>query len=469
MLSNPCLIAVLAVLQGQCEFLIGSPLPDIETAAPSSGHHVDVGYGVNPADPATRIDLYKAPSPFPTPVLIEFHGGGWSKGQKGEFEPYMQDAGGVGIVEEAYAHGFSVVTVDYHLVTESAPPNCTPGAISNYFPAATSANFDAQRVVQYVRSRADEWGLDPDRIAGLGISAGGHLALWSSLTADASDADAGDPVLHHSSRLPWVVAVDTPTNLSADWISCNAAGDPPRPAICNYFGECSDVVISTSAFDRVRAVASPTYQALQHAALNQHFALYNVYRGNPGFTSSSQFSPALFPTTKVHHQVFGLLMGEALHRIGNDDVTWSVNLLLGEQEKCQTTLDVTKWLVDRAQAPILLRIEPDSTPIANPGAFAPSLHINLSDVLADDFFTSLANQPAQNAIELVLIGPAFSATLDWADLSILQSVGAVEIRGRKNRISIGFTPFNLGLFGGPVQAQLTVRQGGSLNVTRAGW
>jgi acetyl esterase/lipase len=37
--------------------------------------------------------------------------------------------------------------------------------------------FDAQRAVSLVRSRAAEWGIDPQRIGMVGFSAGGHLAL----------------------------------------------------------------------------------------------------------------------------------------------------------------------------------------------------------------------------------------------------------------------------------------------------
>jgi acetyl esterase/lipase len=37
--------------------------------------------------------------------------------------------------------------------------------------------LDAQRAVSVVRSRAAEWGIDPDRIGMVGFSAGGHLAL----------------------------------------------------------------------------------------------------------------------------------------------------------------------------------------------------------------------------------------------------------------------------------------------------
>lgn len=43
---------------------------------------------------------------------------------------------------------------------------------------------DAQRAVSLVRSRAKEWGIDPERIGMIGFSAGGHLALATATSFD---------------------------------------------------------------------------------------------------------------------------------------------------------------------------------------------------------------------------------------------------------------------------------------------
>jgi acetyl esterase/lipase len=43
---------------------------------------------------------------------------------------------------------------------------------------------DAQRALSLVRSRAAEWGMDPNRIGMLGFSAGGHLTAWTSTSFD---------------------------------------------------------------------------------------------------------------------------------------------------------------------------------------------------------------------------------------------------------------------------------------------
>src|SRR5581483_6874656 len=46
------------------------------------------------------------------------------------------------------------------------------------------ALMDAQRSVSLVRSKAKEWGIDPNRIGMLGFSAGGHLTAWTATNFD---------------------------------------------------------------------------------------------------------------------------------------------------------------------------------------------------------------------------------------------------------------------------------------------
>jgi acetyl esterase/lipase len=57
---------------------------------------------------------------------------------------------------------------------------------------------DAQRALRLIRSRAADYGIDPDRIASLGASAGGHLAGLLAARPDATYApvDAADGASH---------------------------------------------------------------------------------------------------------------------------------------------------------------------------------------------------------------------------------------------------------------------------------
>jgi acetyl esterase/lipase len=59
---------------------------------------------------------------------------------------------------------------------------------------------DAQRALRLVRARADEWKIDPTRVAVLGFSAGGHLASTAATHFDSGDPAAPDPVERQSCR-----------------------------------------------------------------------------------------------------------------------------------------------------------------------------------------------------------------------------------------------------------------------------
>jgi len=59
---------------------------------------------------------------------------------------------------------------------------------------------DAARALRTVRANAVAWKIDPNRIAIMGSSAGGHLASTLLTHFDAGDADSSDPIERVSSR-----------------------------------------------------------------------------------------------------------------------------------------------------------------------------------------------------------------------------------------------------------------------------
>ncbi|MFC4809401.1 alpha/beta hydrolase [Paenibacillus sp. GCM10023250] len=60
--------------------------------------------------------------------------------------------------------------------------------------------LDAQRAIRCVRLRAEEYGIDPERIGILGFSAGGHLAASAATLYETGRPDADDPAERLSSR-----------------------------------------------------------------------------------------------------------------------------------------------------------------------------------------------------------------------------------------------------------------------------
>jgi acetyl esterase/lipase len=71
---------------------------------------------------------------------------------------------------------------------------------------------DLHRAVRFVRSRADEFHIDPERIGIYGASAGGHLSLMMATAGEPGAPEAKDPVDRQSSRVQAVACFFPPTD-----------------------------------------------------------------------------------------------------------------------------------------------------------------------------------------------------------------------------------------------------------------
>jgi acetyl esterase/lipase len=60
--------------------------------------------------------------------------------------------------------------------------------------------LDVQRAIRTVRAKAEEFGVDPERIGVMGFSAGGHLASTAATHFDDGDANADEPIDRVSCR-----------------------------------------------------------------------------------------------------------------------------------------------------------------------------------------------------------------------------------------------------------------------------
>jgi acetyl esterase len=137
--------------------------------------HADVKYG--PFD-ANRLDLWLAKSDKPTPLLISIHGGGFRNGCKDDFNIVLFD--------ECLSAGVSFATIGYRL-SQVAP-----------YPAQM---HDCARALQFLRHNAQQWNLDPARVAATGGSAGAGASLWLAFHEDLANPQSADPVERESTRL----------------------------------------------------------------------------------------------------------------------------------------------------------------------------------------------------------------------------------------------------------------------------
>src|SRR2546426_4521761 len=93
---------------------------------------------------------------------------------------------------------------------------------------------DAARAIRIVRSRAAEWGLDPQRIGILGFSAGGHLASTAGTHFDSGKPDAPDVIERVSSKpnlMVLIYPVITMREQTHAGSKKNLLGDHPSPEL----------------------------------------------------------------------------------------------------------------------------------------------------------------------------------------------------------------------------------------------
>jgi endo-1,4-beta-xylanase len=69
------------------------------------------------------------------------------------------------------------------------------------------ADQDAQRAIRLIRSRAEEWHVNPAKVGILGFSAGGEVAVLAATKFDRGKPEANDAIEHQSSRPDFQVLI----------------------------------------------------------------------------------------------------------------------------------------------------------------------------------------------------------------------------------------------------------------------
>lgn len=142
----------------------GLPMPP-ETTLPvplSSLHEVETRFGIAFAEHDGTVlagDFYRPKGMPGMPVIVAVHGGAWQIGASSRYQhwgPFLAQ------------RGYALFAITYRL--------STPAAKS--FPHAF---FDVKAGIQFIRARAAEFGIDPERIAVVGDSAGAHLGSLVAL------------------------------------------------------------------------------------------------------------------------------------------------------------------------------------------------------------------------------------------------------------------------------------------------
>ncbi len=107
-------------------------------------------------DTALTLRLYRPPGAGPFPVVVDLHGGAWTAG----------DLSGCQARDEVLVkQGFAMAALDFRHGEDGYPASLV----------------DINYAIRWLKARAGDLRLDPDRVGVTGQSSGGHLAMLSAM------------------------------------------------------------------------------------------------------------------------------------------------------------------------------------------------------------------------------------------------------------------------------------------------
>lgn len=143
-------------------------------------------------DREEKLDAYLPSKEFarPVPAVVLIHGGGWGGGDKRARRE-------INIGTTLAENGFAVFSISYKLnsLGEDGKRNVVwPQNI-----------YDCKSAVRFLRAHAEEYGIDPERIATMGGSAGGHLAMLIGTTSQVEELNRGGLYLDQSNEVSCII------------------------------------------------------------------------------------------------------------------------------------------------------------------------------------------------------------------------------------------------------------------------
>lgn len=147
----------------------------------------DITYSTLPGYRPMKLDLYRPQDKTARPLVIFLHGGSWTNGSKRTAANFTDFPA---LLASLSRRGFVVASVDYRLSGEAR------------FPAALN---DIKSSIRFLRANAKQYGIDPDRVAIWGASAGAHLAALAAFTGD--DLDFEQPGMENAAQSDRVQAL----------------------------------------------------------------------------------------------------------------------------------------------------------------------------------------------------------------------------------------------------------------------
>jgi acetyl esterase/lipase len=148
----------------------GKPPGETGTVGPETAKTAKDGKTVTSLTNVSKptLSVYPAPRDKNTRVaVVVCPGGGYNN--------LAWDHEGEQVARWLNSIGVTAAVLKYRVPRREGTPKGQP---------PVQALMDAQRALSLVRSKSDEWDIDPHKVGILGFSAGGHLGAWASTNPD---------------------------------------------------------------------------------------------------------------------------------------------------------------------------------------------------------------------------------------------------------------------------------------------
>jgi hypothetical protein len=142
------------------------------------------------------MDVWFADKSKTTPIAIFIHGGGFSQGSKEKLNANE--------LSQLLKAGISVASINYRYKTITPLP---------------AAHYDAKHALQFIRSKAETWHIDKDKIGVWGGSAGAQICMWLAFSDEMADAESANLIERESTRVTCAATMGGQTTMESDfWV-----------------------------------------------------------------------------------------------------------------------------------------------------------------------------------------------------------------------------------------------------------
>jgi acetyl esterase/lipase len=263
-------------------FLVGVVAAPAQQGSPQPPppHHADVRYGPHERN---VLDLWLAQASKPAPLVIYYHGGGFSGGDKRSIPAELAN--------KLLDSGIHVAAANYRL------------SGTDPYPAQM---LDSARALQFLRLNAKRYNIDPERIGAFGGSAGSGISQWLAFHEDLADPDNPDPVLRESTRLKAVAPFNAQSSYDPRFIQKLMNTTQVHEALVQLFRMESPAGANNPRFFSAFEDASP----INHLTKDDPpILMFFSQRNDP-------LPPDSTGREHIHHPKFGFVLKEKADSLG---------------------------------------------------------------------------------------------------------------------------------------------------------